>query len=99
MISIQSSTHSLQMNTFGPAISFRTSCWLFPQKEQYRVFFESLELDDLLMDIILLFDVINTKTCVITHLYFANCRVSAQAPIFNKLPFPIIKTSHGNLFS
>ena len=26
MISIQSSTHSLQTNTFGPAISLRTSC-------------------------------------------------------------------------
>ena len=39
---MQSSTHSSQMNTVGPAISFRTSCWLLPQKEQYSVFFESL---------------------------------------------------------
>ena len=29
------------MNTVGPAISLRTSCWLFPQKEQYSVLFES----------------------------------------------------------
>jgi hypothetical protein len=34
MISMHSSTHSSQMNTVGPAISLRTSCWLFPQKEQ-----------------------------------------------------------------
>ena len=34
MMSMQSSTHSSQMNTVGPAISLRTSCWLFPQKEQ-----------------------------------------------------------------
>src|SRR5437773_11233095 len=36
MISMQSSTHSSQMNTDGPAMSFLTSCWLLPQKEQYR---------------------------------------------------------------
>jgi len=42
---MQSSTHSSQMNTVGPAISFLTSCWLLPQKEQYSVFFESLPLD------------------------------------------------------
>src|ERR1700747_1218917 len=41
MISMQSSTHSSQMNTVGPAISLRTSCWLLPQKEQYRVLLES----------------------------------------------------------
>jgi hypothetical protein len=29
------------MNTVGPAISLRTSCWLFPQNEQYSVFLES----------------------------------------------------------
>ena len=34
MMSLQSSTHSSQMNTEGPAISLRTSCWLLPQKEQ-----------------------------------------------------------------
>lgn len=34
MMSMQRSTHSLQMNTAGPAISFTTSCWLLPQKEQ-----------------------------------------------------------------
>src|SRR6202012_5255331 len=42
MISMQSSTHSSQMKTVGPAISLRTSCWLLPQNEQYSVFFESL---------------------------------------------------------
>ena len=34
MMSMQSSTHSSQMNTVGPAMSLRTSCWLLPQKEQ-----------------------------------------------------------------
>src|ERR1700712_346039 len=42
MMSMQSSTHLSQMKTVGPAISLRTSCWLFPQNEQYSVFFESL---------------------------------------------------------
>src|SRR5262249_4938218 len=42
MMSMQSSTHSSQMKTVGPAISLRTSCWLLPQKEQYSVFLESL---------------------------------------------------------
>src|SRR5437763_8992949 len=42
MMSMQSSTHSSQMNTVGPAISLRTSCWLLPQNEQYSVFLESL---------------------------------------------------------
>jgi hypothetical protein len=28
--------HSSQINTDGPAMSFRTSCWLLPQKEQYK---------------------------------------------------------------
>src|ERR1700716_2954779 len=41
MISMHSSTHSSQMNTVGPAISLRTSCWLLPYKEQYRVVLES----------------------------------------------------------
>ena len=35
MISLHRSTHSSHMKTDGPAISLRTSCWLFPQKEQY----------------------------------------------------------------
>jgi hypothetical protein len=26
------------MKTDGPAMSFLTSCWLFPQKEQYKIF-------------------------------------------------------------
>jgi hypothetical protein len=34
MMSLQSSMHSSQMNTDGPAMSFLTSCWLLPQKEQ-----------------------------------------------------------------
>jgi hypothetical protein len=34
MMSLHSSMHSSQMNTEGPAISFLTSCWLLPQKEQ-----------------------------------------------------------------
>src|SRR4030081_3477747 len=42
MMSMHNSTHSSQMNTVGPAISLRTSCWLLPQNEQYSVFFESL---------------------------------------------------------
>src|SRR5512139_3857117 len=44
MMSMHSSTHSSQMNTVGPAMSFRTSCCDFPQNEQYRVFFESPDL-------------------------------------------------------
>src|SRR5262249_45080717 len=42
MMSMQSSTHSSQMKTVGPAISLRTSCWLLPQNEQYSVFLEPL---------------------------------------------------------
>src|SRR6185369_8046016 len=38
MMSLHSSMHSSQMKTDGPAISFFTSCWLLPQKEQYRTF-------------------------------------------------------------
>src|ERR1700691_2239470 len=45
MMSMHSSTHSSQMNTVGPAMSFLTSCWLLPQKEQYSVFLESPPLD------------------------------------------------------
>src|ERR1700743_2786159 len=44
MMSMQSSTHSSQMNTVGPAMSLRTSCWDLPQNEQYKVFFESPDL-------------------------------------------------------
>jgi hypothetical protein len=43
------------MNTVGPAISLRTSCWLFPQKEQYRVFLESPPLPPLTLLISLSF--------------------------------------------
>src|SRR6185437_7251404 len=45
MMSMHNSTHSSQMNTVGPAMSLRTSCWLLPQKEQYRVLLESPPLD------------------------------------------------------
>src|SRR3954462_2327764 len=41
MMSMHSSTHSSQMNTVGPAMSLRTSCWLLPQNEQYSVLLES----------------------------------------------------------
>ncbi len=37
-MSLHKSMHSSQMKTEGPAINFLTSCWLFPQKEQYRFF-------------------------------------------------------------
>src|SRR5690554_1528490 len=36
MMSLHRSMHSSQMNTDGPAMSLRTSCWFFPQKEQCR---------------------------------------------------------------
>jgi hypothetical protein len=38
MMSLHSSMHSSQIKTDGPAMSFFTSCWLLPQKEQYRTF-------------------------------------------------------------
>src|SRR5574343_1840293 len=38
MMSLHSSMHSSQMKTDGPAISFFTACWLFPQNEQYSTF-------------------------------------------------------------
>src|SRR5262249_54254006 len=41
MMSMQSSTHSSRMKTVVPAISLRTSCWVLPQNEQYKVFLES----------------------------------------------------------
>src|SRR5207344_748071 len=36
MMSLQTSTHSSQMNTVGPAISLRTSFWSLLQNEQRR---------------------------------------------------------------
>src|SRR5690554_6355732 len=36
IMSLHRSTHSSQINTEGPAINLRTSCWLFPQNEQYK---------------------------------------------------------------
>jgi hypothetical protein len=34
-MSMHNSTHSSQMNTVGPAMSLRTSCWLLPQNVQW----------------------------------------------------------------
>src|SRR5215471_9477454 len=51
MMSMQSSTHSSQMKTVGPAMSLRTSCWLLPQKEQYKVFLESPLVDLFIVDL------------------------------------------------
>src|SRR5215470_16990949 len=36
MMSLQTSTHSSQMNTVGPAISLRTSFWLLLQNEHRK---------------------------------------------------------------
>src|SRR5436189_1988018 len=36
MMSLQTSTHSSQMNTVGPALSLRTSFWSLLQKEHRR---------------------------------------------------------------
>jgi hypothetical protein len=36
-MSLHSPMHSSQMYTVGPAISFLTSFWLLPQKEQDRL--------------------------------------------------------------
>src|SRR5437660_4240458 len=38
MMSMHSSTHSSQMNTVGPAMSLRTSCWFLPQNVQRSSF-------------------------------------------------------------
>jgi len=38
--------HSSQIKTDGPAISFLTSCWLLPQKEQYKTLSDELVLDE-----------------------------------------------------
>src|SRR6516162_4521031 len=40
-MSMHSSTHSSQMNTVGPAMSLRTSCWLLPQNVQWSGFLVS----------------------------------------------------------
>src|SRR5256885_5291957 len=37
MMSLQTSTHSSQMKTVGPAMSLRTSFWSLLQKEQRRI--------------------------------------------------------------
>ena len=41
MISMHNSTHSSQINTVGPAMSLRTSCWLLPQNVQWSAFLVS----------------------------------------------------------
>src|SRR5215471_12807836 len=41
MMSMHNSTHSSQINTVGPAMSLRTSCWLLPQNEQRSGFLVS----------------------------------------------------------
>src|SRR5260370_39110058 len=41
MISMHSSTHPSQINTVGPAMSLRTSCWLLPQNVQWSGFLVS----------------------------------------------------------
>src|SRR5215468_985454 len=40
-MSMHNSTHSSQMNTVGPAMSLRTSCWLLPQNVQWSGFLVS----------------------------------------------------------
>src|ERR1700730_19239595 len=62
MMSLQTSTHSSQMKTVGPAISLRTSFWSLLQNEQRRTsdspfFFKALSLsarDHLIHDTIFL---------------------------------------------
>ena len=36
VLSVAVYNHYKRLQTRGPAISLRTSCWLLPQKEQYR---------------------------------------------------------------
>src|SRR5262249_61112861 len=49
-MSMHSSTHSSQMNTVGPAMSLRTSCWFLPQNEQSSSFLVSLLLTVLISE-------------------------------------------------
>src|SRR5438874_9089190 len=44
MMSLQTSTHSSQMKTVGPAMSLRTSFWSLLQNEQRRTSFSPLAL-------------------------------------------------------
>src|SRR5436190_22067086 len=41
MISMHNSTHSSQINTVGPAMTLRTSCWLLPQNAPWSGFLVS----------------------------------------------------------
>src|SRR6266536_4552589 len=50
MMSMHSSTHSSQINTVGPAMSLRTSCWLLPQNVQWSGFLVSPPLTLLISD-------------------------------------------------
>src|SRR3954463_1676796 len=47
MMSLHSSMHSSQIKTDGPAMSFRTSCWLLPQNEQYSSFSPEEDFSDM----------------------------------------------------
>src|SRR2546423_13682863 len=50
MISMHSPTHSSQINTVGPAMSLRSSCWLLPQNVQRSGFLVSPPLTLLISD-------------------------------------------------
>src|SRR5207247_3006068 len=54
MMSLQSSMHSSQMYTVGPAMSLRTSFWLLPQNEHFRVPLPSRVRPAILLDSLLL---------------------------------------------
>src|SRR3954463_1114519 len=72
MMSLHSSMHSSQMNTDGPAMSLRTSCWLLPQNEQYS----SFSPEELFSDI-----------CYTFSLLFRRCPVRPEpCPLFRTLP-------------
>src|SRR2546426_12697526 len=51
IMSMHSSTHSSQINTVGPAMSLRTSCWFLPQNEQSSSFLVSLLLTVLISEL------------------------------------------------
>src|SRR4030095_15148420 len=48
MMSLQTSTHSSQMNTVGPAISLRTSFWSLLQNEHRRTSLSPVFLDEVI---------------------------------------------------
>src|SRR5207245_10277511 len=79
MMSMHNSTHSSQMNTVGPAISLRTSCWLFPQKEQYKVFLLSPPLGLLIS---------SPRTCLGEHTLSKLNRISPGSFRFHPIHTP-----------